>query len=83
MDFDQARKIGAQAFLDGLPVVPALNIGFIEAACASGTPTVDLLKAFNNGWTIAYLAKDSPDEMPSVIEFKRLMAVENPQDEKG
>jgi hypothetical protein len=73
MDIDQARKIGAQAFLDGLPVVPALNVGFVEAACASTTPTIDLLKAFNNGWTIAYLAKDSPAEMPSVIEFNRLM----------
>ena len=78
MKVDDAKRAGAQAFLAGLGRAPALNQDFTVAACAAaregGQSLVDLLGAYGTGWTVAQLAADAPlPDMPSVVEFKRLM----------
>jgi phage-related minor tail protein len=75
MTTDDAMKAGAMAYTQGTPAAPALNAAFIAAACASAVPTAALLDAYGRGWTVAHLAADAPlKDMPSVIEFNRLMA---------
>ncbi len=75
MTAEEAKKAGAMAFTQGRPAAPALNQTFIAAACASSQDTAELLAAYGNGWTIAHLASDAPyPDMPSVVEFNRLMA---------
>jgi hypothetical protein len=74
MNIEQAKRIGAQAHVDGRLRAPALNQAFLREAATSTSPLVDLLDAYIAGWTVAALAKDAPlDSMPSVAEFRRLM----------
>lgn len=51
-----AEAAGRTAFEGGKPCAPALNSGFIADACASATPTAELLSAWLAGWTAANLA---------------------------
>ena len=79
MTIDEAKKAGAMAFVDGLGRPPALNQEFVANACAAareaGGGLADLLGAYGTGWTVAHLAADAPlTDMPSVIEFNRLMS---------
>jgi hypothetical protein len=80
MTIDEAKRAGANAFIAGLGRAPALNHGFTTDAIASARETggklTDLLAAYGTGWTVANLAENAPlPDMPSVIEFNRLMAV--------
>jgi hypothetical protein len=60
MKIKEAHQAGAQAFAAGKMRAPALNQAFIVAACNSPTNTVKLLKAYNDGWTLAMLAEPLP-----------------------
>jgi hypothetical protein len=76
---DEAKKAGAEAFIANLGRAPALNQRFTAEACTAARETggglVELLGAYGTGWTVAHLAADAPlPDMPSVIEFNRLMA---------
>ncbi|NRF83812.1 hypothetical protein HQ619_07715 [Burkholderia gladioli] len=79
MTLDAAKRAGAKAYIDGMGRAPSLNKAFTAEACASareaGSGLVELLGAYGTGWTIAHLAAGAPQaDMPSVIEFNRLMA---------
>ena len=78
MTIDDAKKAGAQAFVAGIGRPPALNKQFTASACAAareaGDGLAELLGAYGTGWTVANLAANAPlSDMPSVIEFNRLM----------
>jgi hypothetical protein len=71
----EAQKAGVQGFKDGRKCAPALNNKFIAEACASETSTIELLKAYIHGWTVAHLASEAIDAaFPSVSELSRILA---------
>lgn len=68
----EATMSGIQAFNNGLKAAPALNKAFIAKAITQAD-FCDLMRDYVHGWTLANLAKDSPDDMPSVKRLKAFL----------
>lgn len=73
MTESQAKQEGVAAYRAGYSRAPALNQGFVTAACATGK-TVQMMDAYMHGWTIASLADGMPADFPSVRELKKIEA---------
>jgi hypothetical protein len=69
----EAKKAGVEAYRAGMNQAPALNQAFITNACAADEDTVELVKAYSDGWTYANLADGVEDEsMPSVQALREI-----------
>lgn len=73
MNINDAKKAGAQAFLNGKHRAPALNQKFLRLACSSETQTPKLLEAYCYGWDIACLSDNAAlPTMPSIKIFNEI-----------
>lgn len=73
MTIAQAKKMGVQAFRNGLGRAPAQNPEFIKPACASGN-LIAMMDAYTEGWTYANLAQDAIPGAPSIAALAAIEA---------
>ena len=82
MTIKEASKLGVLAFQNGKGGAPYQNQVFLHDMYKfvnskeniNKLDSIDLMKAYSNGWHIANIAHDAEKDMPSVSKLKKNMS---------